>query len=94
MKILTDAEISTALKRLSGWKLDRGAITQTFPFTDFPEAIAFVNRVALCAETAGHHPDIDIRWNKVRLTLSTHDSGGVTPKDIELAENILQIFRP
>jgi 4a-hydroxytetrahydrobiopterin dehydratase len=67
------------------WKLDGASITRTFVFVDFNEAMGFVNRVALAAEVADHHPDIDIRWNKVTLVLSTHDEGALTAKDTDLA---------
>jgi len=91
MTPLTHTEISTALKNLPGWQLERGAIVQTFEFADFVAAMAFVNRVAVAAEAAGHHPDIDIRWNHVRLALSSHDAGGITSKDIDLADSILHL---
>jgi 4a-hydroxytetrahydrobiopterin dehydratase len=68
------------------WTLDGEEISRTFVFADFPEAIAFVTRAAFAAEAADHHPDIDIRWNKVTLTLSTHSEGGLTAKDLDLAD--------
>ena len=67
------------------WTLDGEEISRTFVFADFPEAIAFVTRAAFAAEAADHHPDIDIRWNKVKLTLSTHSENALTAKDTELA---------
>jgi 4a-hydroxytetrahydrobiopterin dehydratase len=85
MAKLTDSELSTALQRLDGWQGGSAGITRTFEFKDFVQAIAFVNRLAQAAEAANHHPDIDIRYNKVSLTLVTHDEGGVSRKDIELA---------
>lgn len=69
----------------SEWDLDGESITRTFVHSDFNEAMGFVNRVALAAEVADHHPDIDIRWNKVTLVLSTHDQGALTEKDTALA---------
>ncbi len=60
-------------------------ITRTFEFKDFPAAMKFVNAVARLAERTWHHPDIDIRWNKVALTLTTHSEGGLTEKDFKLA---------
>lgn len=69
-----------------GWSQDGAAITKTYEFADFNEAIGFVTRLAIEAEKANHHPDIDIRWNKVTLTLSTHSEGGLTEKDLELAD--------
>ena len=70
------------------WSLEGQEISRTFTFADFNEAMGFVNRVALAAEVADHHPDIDIRWNKVTLTLSTHSEGGLTEKDLDLAAEI------
>ena len=71
-----------------GWTLDGESINRTFEFEDFAEAIGFVNRVALAAEKADHHPDIDIRWNKVTLTLSTHSAKALTKRDTDLAGTI------
>jgi 4a-hydroxytetrahydrobiopterin dehydratase len=73
------------LTGLLGWKIDAGELVKTFNFKDFREALAFVNRVGEAAESAGHHPDIDIRYNRVRLSLVTHDAGGLTEKDFDLA---------
>ena len=70
------------------WALDNETITRTFVHRDFKEAMGFVTRVALSAEVADHHPDIDIRWNKVTLALTTHDAGGLTEKDLDLATEI------
>ena len=69
----------------STWQRREQTISRTFRFPDFPAAIRFVNAVALRAEAAQHHPDIDIRWNQVTLTLTTHDAGGLTEKDFALA---------
>ena len=85
MKKLTAVEIKTALDTVPEWKQTDGAIARTYQFKDFPAAIKFVNAVADLAEQAWHHPDIDIRWNKVTLTLTTHDAGGLTEKDFDLA---------
>ena len=73
---------------IPGWENNGKEITRTYKFKDFAEALAFVNKVAGLAEAADHHPDIDIRWNKVRLTLSTHSAGGLTAKDFALARQI------
>ncbi len=78
---------------MPGWELDtsgdRGsAITKTFAFHDFIHAIQFVNRVADAAEDADHHPDLDIRFNKVRVRLTTWDAGGITGKDFALADHV------
>jgi 4a-hydroxytetrahydrobiopterin dehydratase len=82
---LSDANVGRALTSVPGWKLSGAAIVRTFQFKDFPAAIKFVEVVAALAEQAWHHPEIDIRWNKVTLTLSTHDMGGLTEKDFALA---------
>ena len=87
-KTLTDQEISTRLNSLEGWSRDGKEILRQFAFRDFVGAMAFVNAVALRAEAANHHPDIDIRWNKVLLRLSTHSAGGLTESDFELAAKI------
>ncbi len=86
MTKLNAAQIKTALAGLPDWKKQGSSITRTFQFKDFPAAIKFVNAVAKLAEKAWHHPDIDIRWNKVTLTLTTHDAGGLTEKDFSLAK--------
>lgn len=80
------AQIKTALTTVPEWKKQGTAITRLYQFKDFPAAIKFVNAVARLAEKAWHHPDIDIRWNKVTLTLTTHDQGGLTEKDFALAK--------
>ena len=85
MKKLSAAQIKTALARVPEWTKRGATITRTFQFQDFPAAIKFVNAVARLAEAAWHHPDIDIRWNKVALTLTTHDAGGLTRQDFALA---------
>lgn len=85
MKKLNAAEIKIALASVPDWKKKGTAISRTFQFKDFPAAIKFVNAVAKIAEQAWHHPDIDIRWNKVTLALTTHDAGGLTEKDFALA---------
>ena len=82
---LDEAKIISALASVPDWKLQDATIARTFQFKDFPAAIKFVDAVAVLAEEAWHHPDIDIRWNKVTLTLTTHDAGGLTEKDFALA---------
>jgi 4a-hydroxytetrahydrobiopterin dehydratase len=88
MALLTKKEIRLVLTELSGWKLQGNEIRKKFVFADFARAMGFVNSIALCAERANHHPDIDIRWNKITLSLSTHSEGGITKKDISLAKRI------
>ncbi len=85
MDKLTDGQIAGMLASRSEWSETGGAIQRTFHFKDFVEAMAFVNRVADAAEAAQHHPDLMIRYNKVTMTLSTHDAGGITEKDFALA---------
>lgn len=88
MPKLSDQEIQDKLKALPGWKYEGGALVREFNFPDFAVAFAFVTRMALLAEKANHHPDIDIRYNKVRVALVSHDSGGVTARDISMAGEI------
>jgi 4a-hydroxytetrahydrobiopterin dehydratase len=85
MKKLKAAQIKSALATAPEWSRRGAAISRTFQFKDFPAAVKFVNAAAKLAEQAWHHPDIDIRWNKVTLTLTTHDAGGLTEKDFTLA---------
>jgi 4a-hydroxytetrahydrobiopterin dehydratase len=86
MSTLKPTAIRQAMKRIPEWSRRGSTIRRTYQFKDFVEAMKFVNRVARRAERAWHHPDIDIRWNKVSLALTTHDAGGLTDKDFTLAE--------
>jgi 4a-hydroxytetrahydrobiopterin dehydratase len=88
---LTAPEIAEALKGLPGWKHSGKAIERTFKFPDFVAAMAFVNRIAEAAEKANHHPDITIHYNHVTLSLWSHDSGGVTKRDLKMAGSINEI---
>jgi 4a-hydroxytetrahydrobiopterin dehydratase len=90
MAKLTAKERDKALGRLNGWVYDSetDAITHDFKFKDFSEAFAFMTRVALLAQSADHHPEWSNVYNKVSVTLTTHDAGGVTAKDVALAEGI------
>ena len=88
MSPLDDAGVAQALRQTLGWERAGSEIRRTYRFKDFREALAFVNRVGDLAERAGHHPDIDIRWRTVTFTLTTHDSGGLTAKDLEMAAAI------
>ena len=81
-------EAQTRLAGLSGWKIEAGELDKTFQFKDFRASLHFVNGVGELAEQAGHHPDIDIRYNRVRLALTTHDAGGLTQKDFQMARRI------
>ncbi len=85
MKKLNAIQIKSALVKIPGWKKKAAVIAREFHFKDFPAAIKFVNAIAKIAEKEQHHPDIDIRWNKVTLALTTHDAGGLTEKDFKLA---------
>ena len=85
MQTLDEAAIKSRLEDLSEWSEMNGSLQRTYQFKNFVEAMAFVNKVAELAEKAQHHPDILIRYGKVTLTLSTHDAGGITEKDFDLA---------
>ena len=85
MPPLSPQQAAARLSGLPDWQIESGELVRTFKFEDFVAAMGFVNRVADLAEAAAHHPDIDIRYNKVKLLLTTHDSGGITKNDIELA---------
>jgi len=85
MQTLDDAAIKRRLEDLTEWSEMNGSLQRTYQFKNFVEAMSFVNKVAELAERAQHHPDILIRYGKVTLTLSTHDAGGITEKDFDLA---------
>ncbi len=87
-ELLNSQDIKNWLKKLPEWDLEKKAIERLFEFDDFSQAIEFVNGVAEIAEEDDHHPEIDIRYNKVRVALSTHSEGGLTDLDFELAEKI------
>ena len=83
---MTPNQIDLAIKDLPDWKINsNGEIEKTFSLTGFAQSLMFVNSVGLIAESKNHHPDILIQWNKVRLSLTTHDSDGLTDKDFEIA---------
>jgi 4a-hydroxytetrahydrobiopterin dehydratase len=87
---LAEDEIRAAVP--SGWELVSGpAIEKTFELPTFPDAVSFVDRIAVEAEAADHHPDLDIRYRKVRVALSTHSEGGVTQKDVDLATAVERV---
>ncbi|MGH2568638.1 MAG: 4a-hydroxytetrahydrobiopterin dehydratase [Bacteroidota bacterium] len=86
--LLTEEQIQQRLSELKGWTRVEKEITKTVKLKDFVRAMGFVNSVALLAEKTDHHPDIDIRWNAVTLTLSTHSAGGLTDYDFNLAKQI------
>jgi 4a-hydroxytetrahydrobiopterin dehydratase len=86
--LLSDAEIQERAKQLEGWTVQGKELRLTRKFKGFVEAIAFVNKMVEPAEAAGHHPDLVISYNKVDVTLTTHDAGGLTSKDFDLAQVI------
>jgi 4a-hydroxytetrahydrobiopterin dehydratase len=86
--LLSTAEIDEQLAATPSWQIVNGELTRTFELTDFRAALAFVNQVGDLAESANHHPDIDIRYNRVRLALVTHSAGGLTKNDFDLAARI------
>lgn len=85
---LSDLEIQRALGRLAGWARRGETLVKAYTFERFADGIAFVDRVAVAADSMDHHPDIDIRYTKVTIVLSTHDAGGITKTDLELADEI------
>jgi 4a-hydroxytetrahydrobiopterin dehydratase len=85
---LPDPAIASGLSELSGWARTGDTIGKTFELPTFPDAVAFVVRVGFLAEAANHHPDLDIRWRKVSVALTTHDAGGLTQLDLDLAQQI------
>lgn len=85
---LTDAELKQGLSELPGWSHANGMISKTYAHKSFPEAIVFVNAVAHLAELMNHHPDVDIRYSNITVSLVTHDAGGITAKDVTLAKQI------
>jgi len=88
--LLEDEEIEQRLDELGDWEREGDEIQKVFEFDDFTAAMSFVNDVAKMADRYDHHPDIDIRWNKVKLALSTHSEGGITTLDFDLANDIEQ----
>ena len=88
MPPLPDREIDDRLRARQGWERIGDDIVRTFELPTFLEAIAFVNRIATIAERSDHHPDLDIRYRRVRVGLTTHDEGGISPLDFEVAAEI------
>ncbi len=87
-ELLEDDDLSAALKKCPEWDYEKKAITRTIEFEEFMDAVDFVNDLAEIAEEAQHHPDITIKHTKVTLKLTTHDAGGVTELDVELAQRV------
>jgi 4a-hydroxytetrahydrobiopterin dehydratase len=94
MPRLDDTAVEEGLQRLPGWERRGNQIVKSFVREDFAQAMVFVNEVATAAEAAGHHPDIDIRGNKVTLALSSHAEGGLTERDFQLAVRIQELDQP
>ena len=89
--LVSEAELQQALRQLAGWKKNGSAIERVFQFDNFVKAMEFVNQIAEAAEAVNHHPDIVINYNKVTLSLVSHDSGGVTQRDIKMAGRINEL---
>lgn len=86
--VLNEKQIQTNLNQVPGWEYKDGYLTKTYKLSDFKASLTFVNKVGELAEEAGHHPDIVIQYNKVNLSLRTHDEDGITSKDFDLSEKI------
>ncbi|MBP7948534.1 MAG: 4a-hydroxytetrahydrobiopterin dehydratase [Verrucomicrobiales bacterium] len=86
--LLTKEDVKRLMKKIPEWEQEGKRITRTIEFDDFQEAVDFINDLAEIVEDAGHHPDVDIRYNKVLLALTTHEAGGITENDFEVAERI------
>ena len=89
--VLSDAEVQQALQQLAGWRKNGDAIERVFQFGSFLQAMEFVNHIAEAAEAVNHHPDILINYSRVTLTLISHDSGGITQRDIRMAGRINEL---
>ncbi len=93
-EVMTAEQAALARTGVPEWHLDGSSLVRDLTFEDFAEAMDFVNRVAFLAEEARHHPDIEIRWNRVRLRLVTHSAGGLTGRDFSLAARLDQVVCP
>lgn len=87
-RLLSETEIRARLDEVPRWTRKGRRITRTWTYEDFPQALAFINRVGQLAEEANHHPDIENSWATVTLSLTTHDAGGLTDRDFDLARRI------
>ena len=92
MALLTDTDIAAGLPE--GWQGDESGLRRSYTYTDFAEALAAVNRIGEVAEAMNHHPDIDIRWNTLHLSVVSHEAGGVTAADLDLATRIAGVAQP
>ena len=88
---LDEAQLNEALRQAPGWTITGGKLEREWTFPDFVTAMQFVNRVAALAEATGHHPDIDIRYSRVRLALISHDAGGITERDADMAKRMATV---
>ncbi|HXG95666.1 MAG: 4a-hydroxytetrahydrobiopterin dehydratase [Chloroflexi bacterium] len=88
MNRLTDSEISDRLRSLEGWEVRDSRLVKSFKFKDFMSAVHFVDEIAPLAEAEGHHPDLQVGWGKVVVELTSHDAGGLTEKDFEVASRL------
>jgi 4a-hydroxytetrahydrobiopterin dehydratase len=93
MPVLSEQDVQRALRDLPSWTKSGSNIKRQFEFADFKKAMVFVNQVAEAAERANHHPDITINYNKVTMSLTSHDSGGLTQRDLRMAGEISRIFQ-
>lgn len=93
MPRLSEADLAKELASLPGWSVSDGMMRKKFAHPSFPEAVVFVNAVAQLAEVANHHPDVDIRYSDITLSLVTHDAGGITDKDVALARQVEEARR-
>lgn len=89
---LTQTQIAAQLENLPGWRIKDGELRRTYEFKTFVEAVNFINRLVEPAETAQHHPDLLVSYNRVTVSLTTHDAGGLTQKDFDLARIIARLF--
>ena len=94
MKKLSTEQIETHLENLNGWSYENGSILKTFQFADFKEAFSTMTRIAFECEKANHHPEWENVYNRLSIKLSTHDAGGITQYDFDLAKTIESIINP
>jgi 4a-hydroxytetrahydrobiopterin dehydratase len=93
MPQLSGTDLAKALEQLPNWRVEDGTLVREMVFGSFPDAVRFVQQLAEIAEEVQHHPDIDIRYTRVRLGLVTHDAGGITKKDVDLASKVDGLVR-
>jgi 4a-hydroxytetrahydrobiopterin dehydratase len=91
MALLSDDEVQQRLGELDGWERKGDAIARQFELDDFQGSVDFINRLTPAAEEMNHHPDLEVSWNKVTVSLSTHSQGGITENDFKLAKAISEL---